>query len=179
MGKTSLPPDRSRSVLLVIDVQQALFERSTPIFHAERLLDTINSMITFFRESGRAVVFVQHENNKILLKGTPGWKIHSELHREESDPVIYKQHGNAFEQTGLQELLDSCGVDTIVIAGLVSNGCIRATCLGALDLGFQVILTADGHSSWHKDIGKIIVKINREMEEAGVEVFLAEQITML
>ncbi|MBN1266157.1 MAG: isochorismatase family protein [Anaerolineales bacterium] len=176
MSKKNQPLDIDHTALLVIDVQQALFERSTPIYKAEQMVSNINSLIAHFRKNSSPVVFIQHENNKVVLKGTPGWQIHAGLAREESDPVVQKQHGNAFEKTELHELLETHGVNTIVVTGLVSNGCVKASCLGGLELGYRVILAADGHSSWHKDTAKIIKTINQEMEEAGVEVIQAEEI---
>lgn len=47
---------------------------------------------------------------------------------------------SAFEETGLDELLRSRGVDTVHVAGLALDYCVRATALDARRAGFGVVL---------------------------------------
>jgi nicotinamidase-related amidase len=35
----------------------------------------------------------------------------------------------------------------VILTGLVTHGCVKATCEGALALGYAAVLAADGHSS--------------------------------
>ncbi|MBK5109670.1 MAG: cysteine hydrolase, partial [Anaerolineales bacterium] len=64
--------------------------------------------------------------------------------------MIHKTHGNAFQDTGLKDELDVRGIKNIVITGLVTNGCVRATCIGGHNLGYRVVLVEDGHSTYIK-----------------------------
>jgi len=63
-----------------------------------------------------------------------------------------------------------------IITGLVTHGCIRATCLGALELGFHTILVSDGHSSFSKDAPRLIEKWNRNLAEKGAELISAGEV---
>jgi nicotinamidase-related amidase len=56
------------SALLVIDIQSGLFERATPIYNAEGVLENINLLINHTRISNVPVVFIQHSNDKTLVK---------------------------------------------------------------------------------------------------------------
>ena len=58
----------------------------------------------------------------------------------------------------------------MVITGLVTHGCVRATSLGAIKLGYDVILVSDGHSSYSKDAPRLIEKWNNTLEENGAKV---------
>ena len=63
-----------------------------------------------------------------------------------------------------------------MVTGLVTHGCVKATCLGALALGYAVTLAADGHSSYSKDAAPLIEEWNRKLGEAGATVATASQI---
>jgi nicotinamidase-related amidase len=166
------------SSLLVIDVQRALFTRPTPIYKAENLIHNINSLIELWQHSGGLVVYIQHSNNKLLIKNSTDWKFHPDLRIKDSDIVIHKVHGNAFEETKLKEVLDSREIDSVVITGLVTQGCVKATSIGGNTLGYRVILVEDGHSNYRKDARKTIEKWNLELSKGYVELISAEEIDL-
>ena len=162
------------SALLVIDVQRALFFRSTPIYNAEQLLHNINTLIEKWEKTGSMVVYIQHSNDKMLIKDTPDWELHPDLKKIDSGRVIHKLHGNAFEETKLKEILDSEGIQEVVITGLVTQGCVRATCLGARDLGYHVILVEDGHSNYSKGADKIIAEWNQKLSKETADLIATD-----
>ena len=89
------------TALLVIDVQHGLFRKSTPIFRAEPLLDTITTLVEHAHAAGVLVVYIQHASDKVLPFGSADWQLHPRLRPGEGDLVVHKQHGNAFEDTSL------------------------------------------------------------------------------
>ncbi|MBN1200588.1 MAG: cysteine hydrolase [Anaerolineae bacterium] len=163
--------------LLVIDVQQALFEKSTPIYKAGELLQNIRTLIEQAHRSGTPVFFIQHANNSFLAQGSEGWQLHPQLQVTKADTLIHKRHGNAFEQTPLHQELKARGINTVVVTGLVTHGCVRATCLGGQELGYQVILVSDGHSNYHKKAASVIEEWNQKLSETGVDLRLTQEMT--
>jgi len=159
--------DQAAVALLVIDVQQGLFRKS--MYRADQLLHNINTLIDRARRGGVPVFFIQHSGAKTLVKGSPDWQLHPQLHLLATDPIVHKQHGNAFEDTVLDEALKSGKVTSLVVAGLVTHGCVRATCVGALQLGYRVILVRDGHSSYSKQAAKLIDEWNQKLGAMGAE----------
>ena len=93
------------AALLIIDVQQGLFSRPTPIHQAEQLLQNINTLVDRAHRAGTPIFFIQHSNQNILPYGSTDWKLHPQLHRLDTDDIIPKQQGNAFDQTSLQKEL--------------------------------------------------------------------------
>ena len=164
------------AALLVIDVQQGLFRKSTPIYRAEALLNTIETLIERAHAAGLLMVYIQHASDKVLPFGSADWQIHPRLRPGEGELVVHKQHGNAFEDTPLHAELAARGVGRVIVTGLVTHGCVKATCLGALDLGYAVVLAADGHSSYSKDAARLIEEWNRKLSEAGAQVMPATRI---
>ena len=59
------------------------------------------------------------------------------------EPVIVKQYASAFFGTSLAATLHTAGVDTVVIAGVSTSGCIRATATDALNHGFRPKVVRD------------------------------------
>ncbi|MFC5996533.1 isochorismatase family protein [Pseudonocardia hispaniensis] len=53
------------------------------------------------------------------------------------EPVVVKQYASAFFGTSLAATLHATGVDTVVIAGVSTSGCVRASATDALSHGFR------------------------------------------
>jgi nicotinamidase-related amidase len=175
--KIPTPPVQGQATaLLVIDVQQGLFRKSTPIYRAEPLLNTLTTLIERCRAAGVPVIYIQHASDKVLPFGSADWQLHPRLRPSEKDLIVHKQHSNAFEGTPLHILLVERGVGNVIVTGLVTHGCVKATCLGALALGYAVTLAEDGHSSYSKDAAQLIQEWNHKLGEAGVMVAPASQI---
>jgi nicotinamidase-related amidase len=165
-----------RSALLVVDVQQGLFDKSTPIYHAEQLLDHINTLIEDAHRAEAPVVYTQHHNHKQLVLGSDDWQLHPRLHQSDAYCVIDKEHGDAFKDTSLDEALHAAGVRRVVVVGLMTHGCVRATCLGAKARGYRVVLAADGHSNTSKQAAELIEVWNQKLSAEGAELLQASEI---
>ena len=98
------------------------------------------------------------------------------MERLETGVAIHKRHGNAFQDTNLREELESRGIRRVVITGLVTHGCVRATCIGAKRQGYEAVLVKDGHSSYSKQAAKLIAEWNEKLSEGTVELRATEEI---
>ena len=170
------PGDPWKCALLIIDVQRELFEKSTPIYQADQLIANILDLVERAHQAQAPVVYIQHNAKNYLVKGSESWQLHPKLALKPEDGQVLKEHGNAFEKTNLGELLTARGVGRIVAAGLVTHGCVKSTCLGALELGYQVVLAGDAHSSYNSDAAAMIIKWNKALAEQGVQVKDSAQI---
>lgn len=157
------------AALLIIDVQQGLFTKSTPIYRSEELPRNINTLVERARQADVPIFYVQHSDQKSLVKGSPGWQLHPQLQPVETDCVIEKQHGNAFEATNLDATLKARHIDTLIVTGLVTHGCVRATCLGAKELGYRVVLVRDAHSNYHRQAAQLIETWHQKLETEAIE----------
>ncbi len=167
----------SVSALLVIDVQNEQFEASTPVYKADQLLQNITFLISKARLEGVPVFFIQHAADSYLIFGSDGWQLHSQMQPIAGEPIIHKRHGNSFEDTELQAELSKRGVSRVVVTGLVTHGCVKATCLGALKEEYKVVLVSDAHSNFSKDALGMIEKWNRELSSKGVDLVETKSVT--
>ena len=152
--------------LLVIDIQTGLTKRYS-LYNRNVFFETVNSTIIKYRKSGQLIVFIQH-NNKLLQSNTNDWKIDSNLDKHNSDCVVQKKHGNAFQKTELAGLLEKHKVKEILICGLTSHGCVKYSCIGAIENGFETSLLRNGHSNLNKDADMKISTTELELVKLGV-----------
>ena len=180
MGKTAkketMPEGRNGVALLIIDVQKELFDKSTPIYRQDVLLQNINTLVDRAHLAGVPVFYVQHSAENHLVYGSEGWELHSQMCPLDIDGHVYKKHGSAFEETDLGKELERRNVGRLVVTGLVTHGCVKSTGLDALRLGYQVTLVSDGHSSFSKDAATLIGDWNGKLQKAGARLQTAAEI---
>jgi nicotinamidase-related amidase len=75
-----------------------------------------------------------------LARGTRWIEIDPRLQRRSSEPVIEKKYASAFFGTHLASTLTASGIDTLIVAGCTTSGCVRATVVDALQHGFRAVV---------------------------------------
>jgi maleamate amidohydrolase len=71
-----------------------------------------------------------------LVAGEPLGEIMPEVAPRSAEVVIVKQYASAFFGTSLAATLRVLGVDSVIIAGVSTSGCVRATAVDAMQHGF-------------------------------------------
>lgn len=89
-----------------------------------------------------------------LVLGNPYAEFCEEVVPKEGEPIIIKQYASAFFGTSLVATLNGLDVDTLIITGCTTSGCIRATAVDAVQYGFRPIcpreLIGDRHEGPHE-----------------------------
>jgi nicotinamidase/pyrazinamidase len=151
----------SHDALLVIDPQVDFFPGGAlAVPEGDAILPAINRAIEVFVERGLPVVVTRDwhppDHCSFIEQGGP-WPPHcvrgtggAELHAELALPPLFTMVHKAttpdreaysdFEGTGLSDLLRTWVVRRIYVGGLALDYCVRASCLGAIDAGFEVVL---------------------------------------
>ncbi len=78
-----------------------------------------------------------------MVEGTVGADFIDELKPAPGDYVIEKRRSSAFYGTDLELILRTRGVDTLLVTGVVTSGCVENTVRSARDLDFHVIVLSD------------------------------------
>jgi len=79
-----------------------------------------------------------------FVAGSPGTEIVAEISPQCNDLVIDKVHASAFFGTALISYVIQMKVDTLLITGVSTSGCVRATAIDAVSMNFNVAVVADG-----------------------------------
>ncbi|MBZ9780282.1 cysteine hydrolase [Pseudomonas sp. REP124] len=136
------------TALLIIDVQQALCSGEYECHEIKRIIDTINGLSARARSAGIPVVLIQHEEEGELFKhGAPSWQLAEGLQTSPKDHRVFKTTGDSFYQTNLQQLLPVEDFERLIICGLQTDYCVNATLRQAHQLGYDVVLAGDAHST--------------------------------
>jgi nicotinamidase-related amidase len=139
-----------KTALLIIDVQNAMFDESNPIYDGEQLLSNLQELISKARIANIAVFYVQH-NDEEFVTGTTSWKIHYSIAPNETEVVIQKSMPDSFHETDLDEKLKAEEIENIIIAGNQTEYCIDTTSRRAFSLGYYVTLVKDAHRTWNSN----------------------------
>ena len=139
----------SMDVLLVIDMQEALFSGEIVRFDAARVIGRINRLAEAVRHHGGRVIFVQHDGSEEegLLPNTPGWQILVGLNILPPDGRLRKTACDAFYKTDLQDMLSAMAPKRLVITGCATDFCVDTTVRAAASREFDVVVAADGHTT--------------------------------
>jgi maleamate amidohydrolase len=80
---------------------------------------------------------------RTLTLGSELVKLDPRVDRLPSDLVLVKKYASAFFGTHLAPMLAAKGVDTVVVTGCTTSGCVRATIVDALGYGFRPIVPVE------------------------------------
>ncbi len=84
-----------------------------------------------------------------FLKGNPMGAWPEGLTPEPDELVISKQYPSAFFGTSLASTLTAMGIDSVLLTGLTTSGCIRASCVDAMSHGFRTTVVAEACGDRH------------------------------
>ena len=76
----------------------------------------------------------------VLSRGSHWCDIDPRLPLSASDVIVEKTHASAFHGTGLAEQLINKGIDSLIITGLTTSGCVRASAVDGLQHNFKVVI---------------------------------------
>jgi nicotinamidase-related amidase len=141
--------------LLLIDVQKGIDEskhwggnRNNPEAEGH-----IKVLLSFWRQKRFPVFLIQHCSNELsspFRGGQPGNEFKSFILPSENEVVIQKSTASAFIRTKLEKELMDREIDTVFIAGFVTNNSVEATARMAGELGFKTIIISDATACFNK-----------------------------
>lgn len=137
-----------KRALLVIDVQNEYVTGALKICHPDLLTSIPNIEVAMdaAADHGAALVLVQHvegEDAPVFARGSDGAALHSSVADRDPDHLITKSDVSAFAGTDLEEWLRANDIDTVAIAGYMTQHCCAGTARDAAALGFTVEFLSD------------------------------------
>jgi nicotinamidase-related amidase len=98
--------NRPHTALLVVDVQNGVVAGA---HERDVVVANIGRLVAKARGARVPVIWVRHADTQ-LARGSDAWRIVPELAPDETEPLIEKQYGDAFEDTTLERVLADLGV---------------------------------------------------------------------
>jgi maleamate amidohydrolase len=161
-------PFGSRPALVIVDFVRAYTDPASPL-HAGPTVEPARTsamrLVTAAREAGLPILFTAVRYRPggpdgglfyrkipalaLFDEGSPWGAFAAGLEPAPDDLVVVKQYASAFFGTSLASTLTAAGVDTVLVAGCSTSGCVRATALDALQHGFAPFVVRDACADRH------------------------------
>lgn len=146
-----------KKAILVIDMQRDFIDEGAPIEcpGGREIISPIRQLLDLAHQKGLPVIYTQEahraegvdfgreldgEEPVHCVEGTPGVEIVPDLAPRPGDFVIVKRRYSAFFATDLDLLLRGLEVDTLILTGVATDVCVRATAQDAQQLNYRVIV---------------------------------------
>jgi maleamate amidohydrolase len=159
-------PFGQKPALLIIDVVMAYFDTASPLYAGvEDALASNQRLLTAARQATIPIIFTNvvyqpggsdgglfYQKIPILNvfdKGSPLGAFPPGLQPAPDELIISKHYASAFFGTTLASTLNAWRVDTLLITGLSTSGCVRASALDALQHGFAPFVVRDACGDRH------------------------------
>lgn len=162
--------DPLHTALIAVDLQNA-FMLPGEVFgnpHACDIVPNVNRVADALRRRGGTVIWTRQtiseaapracpqwqfderldfvrQAKRALTDGAPGHALHLGLQVESADRILNKYRYSAFARhsSGLDEILQEQGIETLIITGTLTNCCCESTARDANMLGYKVLFLSD------------------------------------
>ncbi len=185
---SNLAIDKSRTALVVIDLQTGIVGRQTAPHAADLVVSNAAALAAAFRQNGMPVFLLRvtpSPDGKDALRPVadiasptqmppPGWAdIVAEMGPQPGDFVITKHQWGAFYGTELDLACRRRGISTIVLCGISTNIGVESTARCAYEYGYQQIFAEDAMTAMSTEehlmtISKIFPRIGRVRKTAEI-----------
>lgn len=164
VNRTGLPSNRigfgDVPVVLVVDLQNALTNDSWDIGKDfTGLIEHTNELVKGAYQHGHHVVFIRNVpypdgsrigkwakldlDPELADSDSEANRLDARLHITEDATIVEKHQASAFHETELHSMFIHWDVDTVIVCGVSTSGCIRATALGSCARGYRTILPVE------------------------------------
>lgn len=152
--------------LLLVDFVRGYFDPVCELYaDVQPQLDSALRIRAAARDAGVPVIFTRmavhpvvgnagwfHEKVKPLqhfYDGKPMGDLAEGIEVQSNEIVIPKQYPSAFFGTSLASMLTYLRIDSVILTGVTTSGCIRASCIDSMSHGFRTIVVADACGDRH------------------------------
>jgi maleamate amidohydrolase len=150
-----------KTALLLVDMQVTACGHDKPIYeqldeypgacgpHAWKAIAVQQKLLAAARAAGMPVIYSKHlfrpetglpqaDPSNNFSAGNPNSEIPAEVAMQPGDILIEKQRASCFAFTNLPLILNNLGIDSLLVGGNSTSGCVRATCVDAGGYGITV-----------------------------------------
>ncbi len=156
-----------KPALLVVDVIRGFTDPACPLgSDADSVVSANRALMGVFHDLGRPVFLttVVYDNThqasvfrarvpalNLLTRGSQWCDIDPRLPLIDSDQTVEKTHASAFHGTDLASILRTLNIDSLVITGLTTSGCVRASAVDGLQHNFKVVIPEEATGDRDQD----------------------------
>ncbi len=144
--------DRNKTVILIMDYQNRQLSYFLDVFRDE-LLAKANTVLAKARRKGVPVIYVEVRRGE----RTPKTEIHPAVTPQSGEIVVTKSRVGPFSTTNLDEILRKQGIETLVLMGISTSGCVLSTVRWAADIDYQLIVLSDCCADQDDEVQQVLM----------------------
>ena len=145
--------NRSKTAVIIMDYQIRILD-SLPKERLSGLLQRANRVLAKARQKGVPVIYVEVQRGE----RTPEMEIHPDIKPQPGETVLTKRRVAPFSTTNLDEILKKQGIDTLVLMGVATSGCVLSTVRWAYDIDYQLIVLSDCCADRDDEVQRILME---------------------
>lgn len=149
---TPLSIERGKIAILIMDYQRRQLSSYSEEFQKE-IIARANRVLAKARYDGIPVINVEVQRGE----RTPETEIHPAMIPPPGEPLLTKWRTGPFSTTNLDELLKSLGVDTLVLMGIRTSGCVLTTVRWAADIDYKLIVLSDCCADPDEEVHRVLM----------------------
>ena len=147
--------------LLIIDWEKEWADAKSDYFVGGLVNATakINKLIAFCRAKGYKIIFIKHvekDSDEVFVENSKNVEFIDGLDIKKSDTIIIKYKISPFFKTNLDAKLK--GIKRVVVAGILTNLCVRSTIQDAYDRDFEIIVIKDCCKAFDDETHRFTIK---------------------
>ena len=166
--------------LVIIDMQNWFFRSEDRREKLSELIESINELIEVATTKNISIfqvltihkadkstwnIVMKKHNFSALIEGSEEAKLLLEIKFDSSQEIIVKTRQSTFIRTNFEEKLKEKNIDTLILSGVFTHGCVGRTAVDAYERDFNVILAKDASFSHMKNQEKSMLEVIKEEQE--------------
>ena len=145
--------NRSKTTVLIMDYQNRQLSFFSEDFQNE-LISRANKVLAKARHNGIPVIYVEVRRGE----RTPETEIHPGIIPQPGELVLTKRRFGPFSTTNLDEVLKKQGIETLVLMGISTSGCVISTVCWAADIDYRLIVLSDCCADRDDEVQQVLME---------------------
>lgn len=149
--QSSISPENT--AVVIMDYQNRQLSHFSQEFQRE-LLETANGVLERARCKGIPVIHVE------VVRGerTPETQLHPDIAPRPGETLLTKRRVGPFSTTNLDEVLKTHGIDTLILLGISTSGCVLSTVRCAADMDYRIIVLSDCCADRDDEVQRVLME---------------------
>ncbi len=151
----SLKIDRDKTAVVIMDFQQRIIANNAS--DPENVVKQASAVLEGARKAGIPVIYVMHRGGP-FAEYAPDVELHEGVAPADGEVVITKTRPGPFSTTNLDVALRERDIETIVIMGVSTSGCVLSCTRWAVDVNYKFIVVSDACSDGDPEVHRVLTE---------------------
>ncbi len=147
--------DRNKTAVLIMDYQNLQFSFFIKEEDAQKeILKKANAVLARAREVGIPIIYVEDIRGERNAQS----EIHPAIKPKAGEQVFTKHSVGPFATTNLDEVLKKQGINTLILMGIATSGCVLTTVRWGGDIGYRFIVVSDCCANPDQEVQRFLME---------------------